>query len=533
MKRSIFSFIALRSVKYARFIPPWEREGKSPDEFFSGLMQSKNPIQRKRKEQEKENAEKSFSSTSPEVERRIMESIKKQNELKEVKRNFLPYGASPQRYFSSTQMAAWGEYQKSMESAITASSEIFGRSETFDGYSPEVTALLQQEMENKIPVSFSECPPKKGQNPRWPFHGTAGVVLDIDGVVYRSHQKIEGSDTAIKLLQKLKIPFIFMTNGGGVTEEVKAKILSEYLNCEISADQIVLAHSPIRFLAPLYANSTVLVAGPPECENVARAYGFKNPISIQRFQCEHPELVPYKDWRGLVKAEPHVNSFPPISAILGLTDLTDPMSDIQVIVDVLLSPFGQIGTAVSAEQTIPYYHCGDDLLWATEAVLPRLGNGAIREMLFSVFQSLTGNSLQMQVYGKPRSISFAYAEKQLKVVSERLGWDPSCMRNIFMVGDNLETDILGANARDGLWTSVHVLSGIGSAPAALRSLINGDEEQVWLEQCVSKTPHYIAPTLDHFVRELLSFPEEMLSSMKTPYFGRPNPVNLKEMYNFS
>jgi len=62
-----------------------------------------------------------------------------------------------------------------------------------------------------------------------------GVVLDIDGVLLRGGSQIPGAKEALKqlssshLLQNKaeRVPYIVMTNGGGVTEHTKAKQLSE------------------------------------------------------------------------------------------------------------------------------------------------------------------------------------------------------------------------------------------------------------------------------------------------------------------
>nr|CCC93004.1 unnamed protein product [Trypanosoma congolense IL3000] len=207
-------------------------------------------------------------------------------------------------------------------------------------------------------------------------------------------------------------------------------------------------------------------------------------------------------------------------------------NDIQTIVDVLLSPRGQVGRYVSSTQSVPFYLASDDLLWASEALLPRLGQGAFREMLHAVFRSVTGRNLHVTTYGKPRAIAYAFAERRMREVSARLGWNPRDMRAIFMVGDNVETDIMGANARGGKWVSVHVLSGVGSAPSASRTIANDDFEFEWLEKFGSKTPHYVCPTLDHFVRELMAFPEEVVLQNKKPYYGMPNPVDLADVYCF-
>ena len=80
--------------------------------------------------------------------------------------------------------------------------------------------------------------------------------MDIDGVVYRGRDLIPSAKEVhslvllviaiidLELLQTLrkisgmvsshpKIPFVFLTNGGGVTEQVRAQELSKMLDVEV------------------------------------------------------------------------------------------------------------------------------------------------------------------------------------------------------------------------------------------------------------------------------------------------------------
>ncbi|KAG5467018.1 hypothetical protein LSCM1_01197 [Leishmania martiniquensis] len=532
------------SCHYRRFVPPWEKDGKTAEEFFGGILQSANPIQRQRKEAERqrrlEEAVAVEAALSPEEQQRL-EAMEAHNAaIAEERRNFLPYGATPKKYFETACMAAWGEYKAALQSSMKGTAASPSLSGGEDSYSWSVQHQLESDMEDKIPYKYdayvepaaslsSLSAPK---SPQWPLHGSVGVVVDIDGVLYRSHRLIPGADVAIQHLSMLRVPFAFMTNGGGKSEAEKAEELSALLGCHIDAHQVLLAHSPMRLLVPEYAEERVLVVGAPHCANIACQYGFRRAISVQQYQCEHPEMVPFKKWGELKRAAPGSVPFPAIRAILQMSDPEDAFNDIQTVLDVLLAPGGQVGSYVSSTQTTPYFAAADDLLWSTEAPLPRLGQGAFREMLASVYESVTGQGMQVLQYGKPRAIAYAFAEQRVKKLSASLGWDPNQLRSIFMVGDNVESDIVGANAAGGLWTSVHVLSGIGRAPAARRTLSVGDGELEWIESCVSKTPHYVAPTLDHFVRELLAFPEAALLQNKTPYYGKPNPVDLRGAYNF-
>lgn len=520
-------------VKRKRFVPPWERDGKTADEFFAGVFSSNNPVQRmrrddRRRQEADEAAEVAQAEMDLEIERQqlaVDEAFAKQQAEEVSRQQFLPYGAVPRSYFDSSQLPAWGEYQSTLSSGTSSS------------YSESTKQLLQNDIHSKIPYRYDSLPPRREHMPpAWPLHGTAGFVLDIDGVVLRSRDIIEGSDDAIRQMIALRIPFLLMTNGGGKSEADKAKELSDILQCDIHADQVILAHSPMSLLAPRYENDVVLIGGPLASVEVAKGYGFKRAKSFLQFQAEHPELVPLRKWHAGEPAPAKALTLPyqPVAAIFQFSDPYDSFSDIQVALDVLTSPYGLIGgSVVSGSQTVPFYFGADDLVYASKAPLPRLGGGAFREMLSAVYESVTGENLHVTPYGKPRAIAYAFAEQRLKALSQRLGWDPSEMRAISMVGDNLDTDIIGANARGGSWLSVQVLSGIGNAQAATRTLSRDDFEMEWLNRSVSKSPHYIAPTLDHFLRELLAFPEEHVCQHRKPYFGPPCPVDLLSQYNLA
>ena len=72
-----------------------------------------------------------------------------------------------------------------------------------------------------------------------------GIISDIDGVIHRGSNLIQGSDTAIKCLlnshsnakgEKFRLPFILLTNGGGWTEENHIKRLNEIVFGEKQAN---------------------------------------------------------------------------------------------------------------------------------------------------------------------------------------------------------------------------------------------------------------------------------------------------------
>ena len=57
----------------------------------------------------------------------------------------------------------------------------------------------------------------------------------------------------------LRIPFCFMTNGGGRTEEDFALSLQSKLNVPIMGSQVIESHTHFKRLLPEYQNKKVLV----------------------------------------------------------------------------------------------------------------------------------------------------------------------------------------------------------------------------------------------------------------------------------
>eukprot|EP00758_Cryptobia_borreli_P005803 Tbor_TRINITY_DN4988_c0_g2::TRINITY_DN4988_c0_g2_i3::g.9655::m.9655 len=509
-----------------RFIPPWEREGKTFDELYDGILKSRNPGERAMRDRYRYDSnvaadEEKAAMEEAEQQRELSNYNQLQNRIREAdtyEKKFLPFGATP-KYFNREGMAVWGSYEQQINIQYT---------------DEQTRGLLVGDMDTKLPYKYESIQGLSEEVLRntWPLGGSHGFVLDIDGVVYRSKEVIDGSDSAIKMMQKLRIPFVFMTNGGGCTELDKAAQLTDILKLDIpiTEDQVVMSHTPMRFLTAKYANEPILVAGKGCTKQVALSYGFKKVTTIEEVQQAMPELVPFRTPPITSPGDVHLG---PFNAILILNDLDDAFNDIQVIIDVLTSPMGCIGSSnVSRTQSIPVYWMADDLFWATKAKMPRLGGGAFREMLFSAYESVTGEELEVTCYGKPRAISYAYCEHQLTIQTKKLGWSPSDLRTISMVGDNLDTDIIGANAFGGKWFSVHVMSGVGSVPAAKRTVTSNDDELHWILDFPNRSPHYISPTLDHFLREAMAFGEETVLLNRTKYYGKPNPVDLEEQYMF-
>lgn len=97
----------------------------------------------------------------------------------------------------------------------------------------------------------------------------------------------------------------------------------------------------------------------------------------------------------------------------------------------------------------------NDLIWSTDFPAPRLGQGAFKIALDSLYKTLTGNELKSTSFGKPHGATYQFAEQVLESIQPQ-----SAQRNrrVYAVGDNPAADIQGANGYG--WTSVLVRTGV-------------------------------------------------------------------------
>ena len=109
-----------------------------------------------------------------------------------------------------------------------------------------------------------------------------------------------------------------------------------------------------------------------------------------------------------------------------------------------------------------------DLLYADEWPIARYGPKSITVMISALFKEHYGFDLKHKQYGKPVKATFDFAEKSLKEQAVQQGTKIS---NFYMIGDNPESDIAGANQKG--WTSLLVKTGVFN-PHALTSK-NGND----------------------------------------------------------
>ncbi|GEQ66937.1 hypothetical protein JCM33374_g600 [Metschnikowia sp. JCM 33374] len=311
-------------------------------------------------------------------------------------------------------------------------------------------------------------------------------VFDIDGVLLRGNKAIPQAHQALALLNQEKVPFILLTNGGGVSEESRVEFLSEKLDIDISPLQIVQSHTPMRAWAQSGKYNRVLVVGGvnDKARHAALNYGYKDVITPMDIVRQNPSVAPHHQYsaQDLVRYAQDVDLTKPMDVILVFNDPRDMGTDIQIVSDLLNSQKGFVGTLREPPHTakttpaIPIVFSNNDYLWANDYTLPRFGQGAFRmmvERLYAETNELSHSDiLESTILGKPFKIQYDYAHWVLIEWNKILhghkshGFMPplnkepvgSPFKKIYMVGDNPESDIHGANANG--WESILLRTGV-------------------------------------------------------------------------
>ncbi|KAH6686922.1 HAD-superfamily subfamily IIA hydrolase [Plectosphaerella plurivora] len=330
-------------------------------------------------------------------------------------------------------------------------------------------------------------------------------AFDIDGVLLHVAKPIPGATEALKYLQDNNIPFILLTNGGGKHETDRVKDLSAKLGLQLSVDNFVQSHTPFQELVhgpESLSDKTVLVTGAnaQKCRAIAERYGFKSVITPADILRAHPDVWPFEPLmedlyertarplpRPLHNGRPEIQDVDAlkVDAMFVFNDPRDWALDIQIIMDLLLSRQGIMGTYSSKNGNAdlpnggwqqdgqpPLIFSNADLFWSTTYHQPRFGQGAFQAAIGGIWSQVTGGrELQKTVYGKPFAETYKYAERVLNTHRAQLlgsggngGKALTPLKTVYMVGDNPESDIRGANeyeSKQGTdWTSVLVRTGV-------------------------------------------------------------------------
>jgi HAD superfamily hydrolase (TIGR01456 family) len=281
-----------------------------------------------------------------------------------------------------------------------------------------------------------------------------GVVLDVDGVFVKGSHLIPQAKSALKILANANIQRVFLTNGGGITEDEKAKELSDKLEERISPNELILSHTPFKRLVSSYADKKVLVIGGKRCVRVAKSYGFRRALTSQMLHQQNPDIYPLK--RPLLHSElVKEENKDEVSAVLIFGDSTDWGLDMQVLTDLLLNENHQ---PCPQRINLPIHACNADLIFNGTHELPRFTQGAFVHSFMNLFKHYSNQPIQINYCGKPYKIQYEYAEEMFKRNSS-LNSLPAPVR-FYAIGDNPRSDVRGARGAGSHWRSILVRTGV-------------------------------------------------------------------------
>ena len=265
-------------------------------------------------------------------------------------------------------------------------------------------------------------------------------------------------------------PYIFVTNGGGKTEAERCLQLSQQLEIEVSPGQFICGHTPMREMAEKY-NTVLVVGGEGEkCRHVAEGYGFKDVVTPGDIIKDNQDTTPFRKLTDEEYRNSRKRNFAEvkIEAIFVFADSRDWASDQQIILDLLMSKDGYLGTrSETFEDGPPVFFSHNDVVWSASHDLTRIGMGALRVSLEAMFKAVTGKELKTTAFGKPQMGTFQFATRLLQQWRMDTHGIDSPPDIVYFVGDTPESDIRGTNEfnkqSENSWYSILVRTGVFQA----------------------------------------------------------------------
>jgi len=321
------------------------------------------------------------------------------------------------------------------------------------------------------------------------------IAFDIDGVFKYGREWSPDGLLALQKATDAKIPFVFVTNGGGgLTEATYGEHLKEKVvasgsasgvtgDIELpSAQRMVLSYTPwATALAPTYADKRVLLIGDPKEKvlNVAAGYGLKNVTHYSDYAITHPNVNPFRSAKEAgtshtavdnksVSSKMAASTKPPsapkpadveepFAAILVMCDPYEWYEAVQVATDVLCSPTPLTLQYDTAAEAMPIHFSNPDFLSKFEHPYPRFAQGAFKVALRALYgarlralrvpeetiDEKVGASFRQ--WGKPTEATFRFVEKRLRELTPDASLSgPVVGERFYMVGDNPSSDMEGA-----------------------------------------------------------------------------------------
>ncbi|KAG8526773.1 uncharacterized protein KY384_008202 [Bacidia gigantensis] len=342
------------------------------------------------------------------------------------------------------------------------------------GDAHETAAALELAKHRLSQIEDGQVVSSPGTPPESDATDTFAFAFDIDGVLLRGGKPIPEAIEAMKVLNGqndmgLKIPYIFLTNGGGKTEQERCLDLSRQLQLEISPGQFICGHTPMREMAEKYETVLVIGGEGEKCRQVAEGYGFKDVVTPGDIIKDNKDTTPFRKLTDEETKNSRVRNFGEhkINAIFVFADSRDWAGDQQIILDLLTSKDGVLGTrSETFDEGPPIYFSHNDMIWSAAHEHTRLGMGALRASIEVFYEKLTGKELKSIAFGKPQIETFEFATRLLQQWRKDTHGINKPPETVYFVGDTPESDIRGTNEyndsdrSENTWYSILVRTGV-------------------------------------------------------------------------
>ena len=223
----------------------------------------------------------------------------------------------------------------------------------------------------------------------------------------------------------------------------------------------------MREMAQRY-NTVLVVGGEGEkCRHVAEGYGFKDVVTPGDIIKDNTETTPFRKLTEEEWNNSRARNFNQveIEAIFVFADSRDWAGDQQIILDLLMSKNGRLGTrSENFDEGPPVFFSHNDVIWSTSHELSRIGMGALRASLEAMFKAVTQKELKTTAFGKPQIGTFQFATRLLQQWRKDTHGIDQPPNTVYFVGDTPESDIRGTNEfnshAENTWYSILVRTGV-------------------------------------------------------------------------
>ncbi|KAG8823121.1 hypothetical protein FRC17_009399 [Serendipita sp. 399] len=243
----------------------------------------------------------------------------------------------------------------------------------------------------------------------------------------------------------------------------------------------VVGSRVLPYLAKYQAQPIMVFGGIGDtCRRIAQDYGFRDVLIPADVFCWNRDIwplhTPTEEEQEIARKDFDFSSRP-ISAAFVFHDPRNWAPDVQILLDLVRygsktrPAFADKGkrkggdyrrhsatTNDDGDERVELIFCNPDLVWRGAYPEPRLGQGGFREAFQSLHTALKGKRYEDTRLGKPSTETFHHAENMLMILAGQTFDTVIPKKSIFMIGDNPESDIAGANKAG--WNSVLVHTGV-------------------------------------------------------------------------